>query len=70
MAQLGQNGAQVSSPFVIAVLWTRIRCSFVVGGGSGAEVERERVFVSMLKKIAFWDEGSEVVDMVARLLGL
>ena len=59
---LGQlvKGAQVSSPFVMAVALTRMRCSSW-GLGRGAEVLRLRVLVSVSKMTAFWVWGRVVI---------
>lgn len=59
MCSLGQSvkGAQVSSPFVMAVEWTRMRCSVSDGGGRGCLGSRDRVLFSVLKRMDFWWVG-------------
>lgn len=60
------NLAHVSSPFVMAVECTAIRCSVsrTDGGGKGAECVRERVAVLVLKRIAVWEVGRLGVDIM------
>lgn len=56
------KGAQVSSPFVMAVAWTARMCS-VVEVGTGVEGSRDNLLVLMLKMTDFWVWGSWVVMM-------
>jgi len=57
------KGAQVSSPLVMAVEWTRRRCS-VEDWGIGASVLKLRASVLVLKMMAFWVVGRDSVAMV------
>jgi hypothetical protein len=51
------KGAHVSSPFVIAVLWTAMSSSSEEAEETGAVVDRERVLDLVLKRMAVWVWG-------------